>query len=57
MGEEFRAECTPGYYNDEGRPNNPNGFLSSGYGGGPIKFFNILEQWRDAGTFEGIRFG
>jgi hypothetical protein len=24
--------------------------------GGPIKFFRILEQWRPAGTFDGIVF-
>ncbi|HIL97415.1 MAG: NAD(P)/FAD-dependent oxidoreductase [bacterium] len=57
FGERFRAECTPGYYNNEGAENNPNGLLTSGYGGGPIKFFRILEQWRAAGTFDGIDFG
>ncbi len=57
MGERFRAECTPGYYNNEGKLNNPNGFFSSGYGGGPIKFFRILEQWRESGDFKGIDFG
>ena len=57
FGERFRAECTPGYYNNEGKLNNPNGFFSSGYGGGPIKFFRILEQWRDSGTYEGVQFG
>jgi len=56
FGERFRAECTPGYYNNEGKLDNPNGFFTSGYGGGPIKFFRILEQWRDEGTYAGIDF-
>ena len=57
LGERFRAECTPGYYNNEGKLKNPNGFFTSGYGGGPIKFFRILEDWRDRGTFDGVEFG
>jgi hypothetical protein len=35
----------------------PNGFFTIGYGAGPIKFFRILEQWQQAGTFNGINFG
>jgi cation diffusion facilitator CzcD-associated flavoprotein CzcO len=57
IGERFRAECTPGYYNNEGKLNNPNGFFTSGYGGGPIRFFRILEQWRGNGEFDGVEFG
>ena len=57
MGETFRAECTPGYYNNEGKPGNPNGFFSGSYGAGPIKFYRMLEQWRDSGNLDGIEFG
>ena len=57
FGHRFRAECTPGYYNNEGELDNPNGILTSGYGGGPVKFFRILKQWREAGDFDGIEFG
>ncbi len=56
MGERFRAECTPGYYNNEGKAGNPNGFFSGSYGGGPIRFFRILEAWRAAGDFDGVEF-
>ncbi|MEM6999234.1 MAG: NAD(P)/FAD-dependent oxidoreductase [Pseudomonadota bacterium] len=56
FGERFRSECTPGYYNNEGRLSNPNGFFTSGYGGGPIKFFRILEDWRANGKFDGVAF-
>ena len=53
MGEQFRFECTPGYYNNEGKSGNPNGFFSFAYGAGPLRFFEILEQWRASGTLDG----
>ena len=34
LGERFYAECTPGYYNNEGRPGEGDGFLSGQYGAG-----------------------
>jgi cation diffusion facilitator CzcD-associated flavoprotein CzcO len=56
LGERFRAECTPGYYNNEGQTGNNNGFFSGSYGGGPIRFFRILDEWRNSGRFEGVDF-
>ena len=53
MGEKFRAECTPGYYNNEGQTGNPNGFFAFAYGAGPLRFFEILEQWRESGELDG----
>jgi cation diffusion facilitator CzcD-associated flavoprotein CzcO len=53
MGEQFRAECTPGYYNNEGKTGNPNGFFSFAYGAGPLRFFEILEEWRNSGKLDG----
>ena len=53
MGEQFRFECTPGYYNNEGKSGNPNGFFSFAYGAGPLRFFEILEEWRASGTLDG----
>jgi len=50
------GECTPGYYNNEGRPN-PRAAESAPYGGGSIEYFGILKAWRDAGDFEGIELG
>jgi cyclohexanone monooxygenase len=47
--------CTPGYYNNEGRPN-PLAAQGAPYGGGPVKFFRILEKWRDEGNFDGLEF-
>ncbi len=53
MGEEFRTECTPGYYNNEGKSGNPNGFFSFAYGAGPLRFFEILDEWRASGSLDG----
>ncbi len=53
IGARFRAECTPGYYNNEGQAGNPNGFFSASYGAGPVKFFRILDEWRASGELEG----
>ena len=50
----FYAECTPGYYNNEGKLGNPNGFFAGTYGAGPIKFFQTLEEWRADGQLRGI---
>ena len=55
IGARFRAECTPGYYNNEGAAENPNGFFSASYGGGPVKFFEMLTAWRESGDLEGCR--
>ena len=53
MGESFRIECTPGYYNNEGKSGNPNSFFSFSYGAGPLRFFEILDEWRASGTLDG----
>ncbi|MCX2730200.1 NAD(P)/FAD-dependent oxidoreductase [Saccharopolyspora sp. NFXS83] len=39
---EFFAECTPSYYNNEGRPRQ----RSESYGGGPVEFYRLLRTWR-----------
>ncbi len=50
---QFLESCTPGYYNNEGKPaerSGQNGF----YGGGSIAFIRLLEQWRADGGFAGL---
>ncbi len=50
---DFFENCTPGYYNNEGKTSEmsaQNGF----YGGGSIEFFGILESWRRDGRLEGM---
>jgi cyclohexanone monooxygenase len=53
-GGRFYAECTPGYYNSEGQAGNRAGFFSDMYGGGPLRFFEILAEWRAAGDLPGL---
>jgi len=49
----FLEECTPGYYNNEGKlyeraeQNGP-------YGAGPIAFVKVLEAWRAEGKLAGL---
>jgi len=50
-------ECTPGYYNNEGRPFGPRERRNTGrYPAGPVAFFQFIDAWRKAGTFEGLTF-
>ena len=53
MNEQFLADCTPGYYNNEGKPSERSRQNSS-YGGGPVQFFRMLEDWREEGTMQGL---
>ena len=46
-------DCTPGYYNNEGH-RNPLAAQASPYGGGPVKFFQILSDWREEGSMDGL---
>ncbi len=54
LGTRFYRECTPGYYNSEGKLGNPIGFLSGTYIEGPIKFFKLLEEWRATDELPGV---
>jgi cyclohexanone monooxygenase len=53
LSENFQAECTPGYYNNEGKPN-PKSVQNGSYGAGPVRFFKVIEDWRDEGTLAGL---
>ena len=48
--------CTPGYYNNEGKPAESR-LRNSSYGGGSLAFFRILEDWRSEGSLSGLRLG
>ncbi|MFM7892105.1 MAG: monooxygenase, partial [Actinomycetota bacterium] len=51
------AECTPGYYNNEGQPiSESDMFNGSGHPGGPVAFFEFLDAWRQTGAFAGLSF-
>ena len=52
--QQFQADCTPGYYNNEGMPGPGAGFTAGQYGGGPVEFFKILSEWRADGSLAGL---
>ncbi len=50
-------DCTPGYYNNEGRPTGRRERLNmSGYPSGPIAYFDYIARWRSSGEFVGLDF-
>lgn len=49
----FLETCTPGFYNNEGGRLEAQA-KSMPYGGGPLEFIQILQDWREAGEFEGL---
>jgi cyclohexanone monooxygenase len=51
---DFQAECTPGYYNNEGKPGEGPGWFGGNYGAGAQAFFALLREWRNQGDFEGL---
>ena len=50
----FQTECTPGYYNNEGKPGEGPGWFGGTFGGGPQAYFALLREWRSAGRLEGL---
>jgi len=54
LAQEFLQECTPGYYNNEGKPGERRG-QDGFYGGGSVAFFRILQDWRAAGDLKGLK--
>jgi cyclohexanone monooxygenase len=55
MREKFLEECTPGYYNNEGKLNKM-ARQNTSYGAGSNAYFAILDGWRSTGTMEGLEF-
>ena len=53
MNEKFLADCTPGYYNNEGKPE-ARSLQNANYGAGSPAFFQLLDDWRNEGTLEGL---
>ncbi len=51
--QKFLAYCTPGYYNNEGKPAERS-LQNSNYGAGSEAFFKVLRQWRDDGSMQGL---
>jgi cation diffusion facilitator CzcD-associated flavoprotein CzcO len=52
-----QPDCTPGYYNNEGKSAGRRGVLNSlGYPAGPVAYFEYIDEWRSSGQFEGLEF-
>lgn len=43
FNKQFASECTPGYYNNEGRADKDSLFANV-YGGGPADYANVLAE-------------
>ena len=54
--QDFLEACTPGYYNNEGKPEKGFGLAGELYGGGPVEFHDLIRKWREAGEMKGLRF-
>ena len=50
------ADCTPGYYNNEGQPMGPGAKYNVGYPAGASAYFRYIDGWRKSGKFEGLEF-
>jgi cyclohexanone monooxygenase len=53
MRQQFLEECTPGYYNNEGKPSIA-AVRNGPYGAGSIAFIKLLENWRAEGSLKGL---
>jgi len=49
-------DCTPGYYNNEGKDPGPEAQLNVGYPQGASAYFAYLDEWRRSGAFDGLAF-
>jgi len=54
LNEQFLADCTPGYYNNEGQPQQRS-LQNTNYGLGPVAFYKLLEDWRAEGQLRGLQ--
>lgn len=54
MTGDFQLSCTPGYYNNEGRPGDGPGWFGGSYSGGAQAFFQILRDWRAQDDLAGL---
>lgn len=50
----MQASCTPGYFNDEGKVGETEGWLAGFYPEGFEAFFVLLRAWRASGELEGL---
>ena len=56
LRQSYQEMCTPGYYNNEGKPSTL-AARNGPYGLGPIAFVRMLEEWRAEGKLAGLELG
>jgi cation diffusion facilitator CzcD-associated flavoprotein CzcO len=56
LGPFASADCTPGYYNNEGRLDDPRVKYMVGYPLGASAYFDYLDDWRRSGSLAGLSF-
>ena len=49
-------DCTPGYYNNEGQPDDAHRAFMRGHPQGALAFFRYIDEWRSPGEFDGLEF-
>lgn len=50
-------DCTPGYYNNEGQPDETASQIGGlGFPEGPVAYFQYIDAWRSSGEFAGLEF-
>jgi cyclohexanone monooxygenase len=52
----FLERCTPGYYNNEGKPNGELIRQNGAYAPGIMAFSRVLDEWREEGSHAGMEF-
>jgi cyclohexanone monooxygenase len=57
VDQQFRLDCTPGFLNNEGKPDEGNGWFGGSYGEGADAFFRLLKEWRETGDLQGLELG
>ena len=51
--QQFRSDCTPGYYNGEGQGQR-RGLFDELYGPGPVAFYDLVRKWRAEEDMAGL---
>jgi cyclohexanone monooxygenase len=51
---EYLEACTPGYYNNEGKPAEGTGLFGGLYGGGAVEFHDLIRKWRTERELKGL---
>ena len=53
--QDFLEACTPGFFNNEGKPESGVGPVENQYGPGINAFHRLLAEWRDEGDLSGLQ--